>query len=90
MKMDKLLNKRVVKLTAKDLKEALKDVPDDREVVLSFMLYDEGRESVYLSNIYTHMPYDPVTKEKLFDNHVVELLGFTHKMCSYMEKKDEG
>lgn len=90
MKMEKLLNKKVVKLTAKDLKDALKDVPDDREVVLSFMLYDEGRESVYLAEAYTHMPYDPVTKEKLFDNHVVELLGFTHKMCSYMEKKDEG
>ena len=89
MKMDRLLNKKVVKMTAGDLKKALQDADDDQEVVLSFMLYDEGRTSVYLSEAYTHMKYDPVMQEKLFDGKVVELLGFTDKMCTYMEKHDD-
>lgn len=89
MKMDKLLNKKVTKLTVKDLKEALQDADDNQEVVLSFMMYDEGRASVYLAEAYTHMGYDAVMQEKLFDGKVVELLGYTDKMCTYIEKKDE-
>ena len=89
MKMDKLLNKKVTKLTVKDLKEALKDADDNQEVVLSFMMYDEGRTSVYLAEAYTHMGYNPVEKERLFGSKIVELLGYTDKMCTYQERKDE-
>ena len=89
MKMDRLLNKKVVKMTAGDLREALKDADDNQEVVLSFMLYDEGRTSVYLAEAYTHMGYNPVEKERLFGGKIVELLGYTDKMCTYIEKKDE-
>ena len=89
MKMDKLLNKKVTKLTVKDLKEALKDADDNQEVVLSFMMYDEGRTSVYLAETYTHMGYNPVEKERLFGDKIVELLGYTDKMCTYIERKDE-
>ena len=88
--MKKILNKRSVKLTVGDLKEALKDIPDDREIALSFMLYDEGRMSVYLAEIYTHMKYDPVLKERMFDEDmIVELVGFTDDYSTYIERDDD-
>ena len=85
----KILNKRVVKKTVGDLKKELKDIPDDREVCLSFMMYDEGRESVYLSDIRSHMKYDPVTKNRMFDDMIVELVGFTDEYSTYVERDDE-
>ena len=88
MKMDKLLNQRVVKMKVKDLKKALEDADDESDVVLSFMLYDKGRESVYLAEAYTHMKYDPVLKERVFDDVVVELLGFTDEYSTYVERKE--
>lgn len=86
--MDKLLNQRVVKMKVKDLKKALEDADDESDVVLSFMLYDKGRESVYLAEAYTHMKYDPVLKERVFDDVVVELLGFTDEYSTYVERKE--
>lgn len=88
MKMDKLLNQRVVKMKVKDLKKALMDADDESDVVLSFMMYDKGRESVYLAEAYTHMKYDPVLKERVFDDVVVELLGFTDEHSTYVERKE--
>ena len=89
MNMDKLLNKKVVKQTVGDLKKALKDVPDDREIVLTFLLYDEGMKNVYLAETYTEMGYDPVRKEKVFNDKIVELIGFIDDRCTYVERKDE-
>lgn len=89
MNMDRLLNKRVVKQTVGDLRKALKDIPDDREICLSFMLYDEGMQSVYLAEMYPHMKYDPVVKDKLFDESIVELVGFIDSKCTYVERKDD-
>ena len=88
MNMDRLLNKRVVKQTVKDLKEALKDADDDAEVILCFNLKDEGGViCAYLGEIDTHLKYDGVMKKKLDASEVVELNGFNHKYCTYVERK---
>lgn len=89
MNAKKILNKKVVKQTVGDLKRALKDIPDDREVVLSFMCYDKGRYAVYLADVYANMKYDPVIKQRIFDDTIVELIGFTDEYSTYMERTDE-
>ena len=38
--MKNIRNRRVVKKTVGDLKKELKDIPDDREVILAFYLKD--------------------------------------------------
>ena len=81
-----ILNKRVVKQTVGDLKKALKDVPDDKEIVLSFMCYDKGKYAVYLADIFSNMKYDPVIKQRLFDDSVVELIGFIDEYCTYVAR----
>lgn len=89
MKMSKLLNKKVVKMSVKDLKEALKDADDESDVILTFYMKDKGLYSVYLAEVLTGIKYDSVLKESLFEDKVVELSGFNHDYCTYMEKKDE-
>lgn len=89
MNTDRLLNKRVVKLSVRDLKEKLDDCDEDAEVVLCFNLKD-GEEKVvcgYLAEVNTHLKYDGVLREKLEDSHVVELDCFNHRFCTYVEKK---
>ena len=87
--MKNIRNKQVVKLTVKDLKKALRNVDGDTEIVLSFMLKDEGRMSVYLAEVYSNMKYDPVMKSQLFEDNIVELLGFTDDYSTYIERSDE-
>lgn len=77
--MKNIRNKQVVKLTVKDLKKALRNVDGDTEIVLSFMLKDEGRMSVYLAEVYSNMKYDPVMKSQLFEGNIVELLNQLNK-----------
>ena len=89
MNMKKLLNKRVTKMSVKDLKEKLRDADDDSDVVLTFYMKDEGLYSVYLAEVYTGIGYDAVLKEHLYDGKVCELAGFNHKDCTYLEKKNE-
>ena len=88
MNMGKLINKRVIKQNAGDLKEALKDVPDDTEIVLAFYFKDEGVHHAYLCEIYTNLKYDGVLKEKSYGG-IVELAGFHPDYCTYVERKDE-
>ena len=88
MNTDKLLNKRVVKMTVKDLREALRDADDDSEVILTFNLKDDGGcISCYLAEVSAHLKYDGVLKERLENSEVVELNGFNHKYSQYMEMK---
>ena len=86
--MKKLRDKKVTKLTVKDLKKALKGLDDDSEVVLGFYLKDKPNHFVYLADVL-NVKYDGVLKEKLFNNTVVELCGFDHDYCTYKEKKDD-
>ena len=88
--MKKILNKKVVKYTVKDLKEALKDAPDESDVVLGFYMKDgSGVHFCYLANVYTDMKYDSVVKDKLYDSTLVELAGFDHQYSTYVEKTDD-
>lgn len=89
MNMKKLLNKKVVKMTVKDLKKRLKDADDDSEVVLTFYMKDKGLYSVYLAEVYATIGYDAVTKESLYDSKICELAGFNHDDCTYLENKNE-
>ena len=89
MNMKKLLNKKVIKMTVKDLKKKLKDADDDSEVVLTFYMKDEGLYSVYLAEVYSGIGYDAVTKEKLYNTKICELAGFNHNDCTYVEKRDD-
>lgn len=89
MNMKKLLNKKVVKMTVKDLKKRLKDADDDQEVVLTFYMKDKGLYSVYLAEVYATIGYDAVTKEKLYNTKICELAGFNHDDCTYVEKRDD-
>lgn len=89
MNMKKLLNKKVIKMTVKDLKKRLEEADDDSEVVLTFYMKDEGLYSVYLAEVYSTIGYDAVTKELLYDNKICELAGFNHKECTYVEKRDD-
>ena len=86
--MKKLRNKRVRKLTVKDLKEKLDELPDDAEVVLGFYLKDQPNRFVYLAEVL-ELKYDGVIKEETYNSEIVELCGFDHRYCSYMENKDE-
>ena len=86
--MKKLRHKRVVKLTVKDLKEKLKDLDDDLEVVLAFYLKDQPNHCVYLADIL-NVKYDGVIKEKLFNSSVVELCGFDDDYATYIEREDD-
>ena len=84
-----ILNKKVVKHTVGDLKKALKDVPDDKEVVLSFMCYNKGKYAVYLADVFANMKYDAVIKQRLVDDNVVELIGYIDEYSMYVEKNEE-
>ena len=84
MNMGKLLNKKVKKMTVKDLKKALRKCDDESEVILTFYMKNEGLYSVYLAEIYTNIGRDAVLKESLTDSRVCELAGFNHKECEYI------
>lgn len=86
--MKKLRNKRVIKLTVKDLKEQLKDKSDDAEVILGYYLKDKENHFVYLADVM-ELKYDSVIKEELYNSNVVELAGYDHEYCTYMERKDD-
>ena len=90
MNIDRLLNKKVVKMTVMDLLKALEDADKDAEVILTFnMKYDDGESCVscYLAEVLTHLKYDGVLKEKLENSEIVELNGFNHLYCEYKERK---
>ena len=85
-----LLNKRVRKLTVRELKNALKDADDDSEVVLGFyMSVGNGVHFGYLADVFKDMKYDSVLKEKLNDSKVVELACYQHEYSTYVERKDD-
>ena len=86
--MKKLRNRRVTKLTVGDLKKLLADKDDSEEVVLGFYLKDKPSHFVYLADV-CEVAYDGVIKEKTFNSKVVELMGFDHDYCTYVERKDE-
>lgn len=87
--MKNIKNRRVVKKTVGDLKRELKDIPDDTEVVLAFYLKDTANVECYLGEISANLKYDGVLQEKLYDSSVVELAGFDHRFCTYIEKEDD-
>lgn len=87
--MRNIRNRRVVKKTVGDLKRELKDIPDDTEIVLGFYLKDKPNAVCYLGEISTNLKYDGVLKEKLNDSMVVELAGFDHEYCTYIEREDD-
>ena len=87
--MKNIRNKRVIKQTVGDLKKSLKDVDDDKEIVLSFMMKDNGVHYVYLADIMTNVKYDSVLQEKLYDSSVVELVGYTDEYATYVERKND-
>ena len=89
MNIDRLLSKKVKKLTVKDLKNALNDADDESEIVLCFN-WKDGEEKVfscYLADVLPHLKYDSVLGERMNDNEVVELAGFNNEYCTYVEKK---
>lgn len=85
--MKKLRNKRVIKLTVKDLKEKLSELDDNSEVILGFYLKDQPNHFVYLADI-CEVAYDSVLKEKTFNTKIVELMGYDDRYCTYMERKE--
>lgn len=87
-RMKKLRNKRVTKMRVKDLINKLQEYDEDSEVVLGFYLKDQPNHFVYLADT-CNVSYDGVIKEKLFNGKVVELMGYDHQFCSYVERKDE-
>lgn len=86
--MKKLRNKRVIKLTVKDLKEKLNELDDESEVVLAFYLKDQPNHFVYLADV-CNVSYDSVLKEKTFNSKIVELMGYDDRYCTYVERKNE-
>ena len=86
--MKKLRNKRVSKMTVKDLKKALKGIDDDTEVVLGFYMKDDGVHFGYLAETF-NVAYDSVLKERLFNSKVLELACYSDKFCTYVERKDD-
>ena len=86
--MKNLRNKRVQKKTVKDLREALKGLPDDTEIVLGFYMKDDGVHYAYLGDMFTNMKFDSVQQEKLFDGFLVELVGYSDKWSTYIERKE--
>ena len=87
--MKHIKNKRVNKLKVKDLKKALKGLDDDADVVIGLYRKDDPVEFCYLADIFTEMKFDSVIKEKLFNCKVVELVGYDHNYCTYVQKKDD-
>lgn len=85
----KLLNQRVRKLTVGELIDALKDLDQDKEVVLGFYKKHDGVHFGYLAEILGHMKYDSVIKEQLNESSVVELVCYDDDYCTYLEKEDE-
>ena len=85
--MKKLRNKRVIKLTVKDLKEKLNELDDESEVVLAFYLKDQPNHFVYLADV-CNVSYDSVLKEKTFNSKIVELMGYDDRYCTYVERKE--
>ena len=84
--MKNLKNQRVRKQTVKDLKQALRKIDEDKEVILAF--YYKGEvHCVYLANILVNLKYDGVIKESLNDTSVVELSGYDDEYCTYVEDK---
>ena len=83
--MKKLLNKRVTKMTVKDLKDKLEEYDDDLDVVLCFLMKDESVHYCYLAQVL-NLKYDGVIKEKTA-TPVVELNGFKHEYCTYKERE---
>ena len=83
--MKKLLNKKVSKMTVKDLKESLENYDDDSDVILCFNMKNESVHYCYLAQIL-NIKYDGVLKEKT-PTSVVELNGFKHEFCTYKEKQ---
>ena len=79
----------MVKMNVKDLKEKLKGVPDDTEVVLGFYMKEDGVHYAYLGDIFCNMKFDSVKQEKLYEGFVVELVGYSDKWCTYIERHDE-
>lgn len=75
---------RVQKKKVKDLRKALRKVDDEKEVVLAFYYKGEVHH-MYLAEISTNMKYDGVIKEKLNESSVVELGGYDHDYCRYVE-----
>lgn len=86
--MKKLRNKRVIKLTVKDLKEKLNELDDESEVVLAFYLKDQPNHFVYLADV-CNVSYDSVLKERTFNSKIVELMGYDDRYCTYVERKNE-
>ena len=86
--MKKLRNKRVIKLTVKDLKEKLNELDDNSEVVLAFYLKDQPNHFVYLADV-CNVSYDSVLKEKTVNSKIVELMGYDDRYCTYVERKDD-
>ena len=86
--MKKLRNKRVIKLTVKDLKERLNELDESSEVVLAFYLKDQPNHFVYLADV-CNVSYDSVLKEKTFNSKIVELMGYDDRYCTYVERKDD-
>ena len=83
----KLLNKKVEKITVGELRRELQKLDDDKEIVLGFYRKKEGVYFGYLAEVFSKMKYDSVTKEKLNDSSVVELVCYDDEYCTYMEKK---
>ena len=83
--MKKLLNKKVSKMTVKDLKESLENYDDDSDVILCFNMKDESIHYCYLAEVL-NIKYDGVLKEKML-KPIVELNGFKHEYCTYKEKQ---
>ena len=86
--MKNLTSKRVVKLRAGDLREALSDINDDTEVVLGFYMKDKGVHYGYLASIHTDLKYDSVLQNRV-DSSVVELSCFNDDYCIYVEREDD-
>jgi hypothetical protein len=87
--MKNLKNKRVVKLTVGDLKEKIKGLPDDTDVVLGFYMKEDGVHYCYLGDVFNNLKFDSVQQEKLIESFVVELVGYSDKYCTYVEKLDD-
>lgn len=85
--MKNIRNKRVIKKTVGDLKKELKNIPDDREIVLAFYLKDKPNAVCYLGEILSNLKYDSVKNEKLYNASIVELVGFDDDYSTYMEKQ---
>lgn len=82
--MRKLYNKKVTKMTVKDLKESLKEYDDDSEVILCFNMKDESVHYCYLAEVL-QLKYDGVLKQTI-DENIVELNGFKDEYCTYSER----